>query len=217
MTNEITKTEEKSVVSVGSNRGNRSLTFNNIDEIFRAAKAFSISQFIPRCYQGKPNDIMCALTLGMELGLPPLKSLQSIAVVNGVPCIYGDAQLALVFGSGLLALHKETFEGVEFNDEYAAVCEVKRKGEEESTIQKFTVKDARTAGLWGKVGPWKTHPKRMLKYKVRAFSLRDKFPDVLSGVTHSIEEMEGENMKDVTPKRDQERESIVDQSSELFS
>lgn len=216
MTNEIQ--ENKSAVNIGEFTGGKSLTFNNIDEIYRAAKAFSISQFIPKSYQNKPNDIMCALTLGMELGLPPMKSLQSICVVNGMPCIYGDAQLALVWSSGLLVHHREYYKGTPYNDDFAAVCEIKRKGEEEVTTQEFTVSDAKTAGLWKKSGTWSTHPKRMMKYKIRAFSLRDKFPDVLSGITHSVEEMEGEDMLDITPteKPSTRPDVVIDQSKELF-
>ena len=32
---------------------------------------------------------------GMEIGLPPLASLQHVAVVNGRPTLYGDGQLAV--------------------------------------------------------------------------------------------------------------------------
>jgi hypothetical protein len=38
---------------------------------------------------------MVAIQHGMELGLAPMQALQSIAVINGKPVIYGDAALAL--------------------------------------------------------------------------------------------------------------------------
>lgn len=38
------------------------------------------------------------------------------------------------------------------------------------------------AGLWGKQGPWKTNPRRMLQMRARAFAGRDAVPDVLKGL-----------------------------------
>lgn len=191
--------EEKTQISIGGFNGSRSLMPNTIEEAYRIAAAFSRSDFIPKEYRDKPDNCFTAINLGMEIGLPPMRALQSIAVVNGKPTLYGDAQLALVRGSGLVEVFEETYEGVEGQDSFAAVCKLKRRGDSEVTIEKFTVSDAKKAGLWNKAGPWTTHPKRMMRYKARAFALRDKFADVLLGLTHSAEELQGE-MLDVTPK-----------------
>ena len=75
------------------------------------------------------------------------------------------------------------------------------ESEEETTEERFTIADAKTAGLWSKGGTWKTHPKRMLKYKARAFALRDKFPDALNGM-HMKEEIQPEEMKNITPMQE---------------
>lgn len=180
----------------------RTLVLSTIEDVYRVSKALSASAFVPKSYQGKEGDVkegdvFAAITMGMEIGLPPMRALQSIAVVNGRPCLWGDAHLALVRQSGLLAEFKEYFEGVEGADNYTAVCHVLRKGDKEPTIERFSVRDAQIARLWKKEGTWSTHPKRMLKYKARAFALRDTFPDILMGL-HSVEEMEGE-LIDVNP------------------
>lgn len=188
----------KTQISIGGFNGSRSLMPNNIDEAYRIATAFSRSDFIPKEYRGNADNCFCAINLGMEIGLPPMRALQSIAVVNGKPSIYGDAQLALVRNSGKLTHFKEYYDGEEGKDNFAAVCEIKREGDSEITIEKFSIADAKKANLWGKSGPWTTHPKRMMRYKARAFALRDKFADVLLGLTHSVEEMQGEIL-DVTP------------------
>jgi hypothetical protein len=199
MSKEIQK-QEKPQINISGYSGSKSLMPNTIEEAYRIAQAFSKSNFIPKCYQGKPDDAFAAINLGMEVGLPPMRSLQSIAVVNGTPCVYGDAQLALVKASGQLVLFEETYEGREGEDEFCAVCKLQREGDSEPTIEKFTIQDAKNARLWNKQGTWQTHPKRMLRYKARAFALRDKFADVLLGLTHSVEEMQGE-IKDVTPSK----------------
>jgi hypothetical protein len=54
-------------------------------------------------------------------------------------------------------------------------------------LVKFTVADAKKAGLWGKTGPWTQYPKRMLQMRARGFALRDAFPDVLKGLVTAEE------------------------------
>jgi hypothetical protein len=67
-----------------------------------------------------------------------------------------------------------------------AVCVAKRKGRKPVTA-KFSVEDAKRAGLWGKQGPWSAYPKRMLAMRARGFALRDAFPDVLKGLISAEE------------------------------
>ncbi len=109
--------------------------------------------------------------------------------------MYGDGLLSVVKNSGQLEYIKETLEGdepensnVDFRDDFKAVCLVKREGNDEVRAE-FSVSDAKRAELWTKAGSWKTHPKRMLKYRARAFVLRDEFPDILLGMQHSAEEL----------------------------
>ena len=128
-----------------------------------------------------PEKAMVAIMHGLELGLTPMNALQSIAVINGKPTVYGDGAIGLVRGSGLLEWIEETEEsrpgiGV------TAICRVKRKGEPDPIERTFSESDAKCAGLLGKEGPWKTYPKRMLLMRARAFALRDGFADVLKGV-----------------------------------
>jgi hypothetical protein len=47
---------------------------------------------------------------------------------------------------------------------------------------RFSVEDAKRAGLWGKQGPWTAYPKRMLSMRARGFAIRDCFADVLKGL-----------------------------------
>lgn len=202
MKTEIVEKGKKTQVSISGYSGSKSLVPNNIEEAYRIAAVFSKSSFIPQIYRNKPDDCFAAINLGMEVGLPPMRSLQSIANINGTPCIYGDAQLALVRASGKLIFFEEYYEGTEGQDDFTAVCKLQREGDKNITIEKFSVADAKRAKLWGKAGAWTTHYKRMLRYKPRAFALRDKFPDILLGLTHSIEEMEGEEgFIDIIPSK----------------
>jgi hypothetical protein len=138
------------------------------------------SSMVPRAYQGKPQDILVCVQWGMEMGLAPMQALQNIAVINGKPSVYGDALMALVQASAVCEDVEEFFEG-EGTPNPVAVCVAKRKGRTPVTA-KFSVEDAKRAGLWAKQGPWSAYPKRMLQMRARGFALRDAFPDVLKGM-----------------------------------
>jgi hypothetical protein len=133
------------------------------------------------------EKVMVAILHGLEVGLTPMNALQSIAVINGRPTIWGDGAVGLIRASGLLEYMKEYYEH-EDTPEMKAVCVVKRRGETYPVTTTFSLLDARKADLLGKKGPWQTYPKRMLKMRAR-WALRDTFADVLKGL-HLREEVD---------------------------
>lgn len=175
-----------------------------ISEAIEFSKMLAESQMVPRAYQGKPQDIMVCVQWGMELGLAPMQALQNIAVINGKPSVYGDAMMALVQASPVCEGVDESVEG-EGTPNPVAVCIARRKGRN-PVIVRFSVEDAKRAGLWGKQGPWTAYPKRMLQMRARGFALRDAFPDVLKGLITAEEaqdypdEAKPRQAKDITPR-----------------
>lgn len=159
--------------------GERGIQLRSLEDSYRFASAVLASQLAPTSFK-TPEAVMVAVQYGLELGMTPMKALQSIAVVNGRPTIWGDAALGMVKASGLCEYCKEWTEGD--GEDMVAFVETKRKDEPEPVKTSFSVKDAKIAGLWGKQGPWKQYPQRMLKYRARAFNLRDNFPDVMGGM-----------------------------------
>jgi hypothetical protein len=153
-------------------------------EAIQFSEMLASSSMVPRQYQGKPNDILVCVQWGYEMGLAPMQALQNIAVINGKPSVYGDAALALVQSSPVCEDIEEYLEGE--GQDLTAVCVAKRKGRKPVT-GKFSVDDAKRAGLWGKQGPWTQYTKRMLQMRARGFALRDAFPDVLKGLITSEE------------------------------
>lgn len=137
----------------------------------------------------RSSEAVVAIEHGMSLGMSPAQSMQSIAIINGKPGIYGDAALALVKSTGMLAAHSEKFSGTIKGGDRVCTCNVRRVSKlatgdwvEFEYEQSFSVADAKDAKLWGKQGPWTQYPDRMLKMRARAFCLRDAFPDILKGV-----------------------------------
>jgi hypothetical protein len=172
-----------------------------IDEAWRMASAMARSALVPKAFQNKPEDVLVAITLGAEVGLAPMQALQSIAVINGRPGIWGDGLLALVMASPHYSDHDEYFtvpiadqRREEITEEdlklasTAAVCTFIRKGKATPVTRRFSVADARRAGLLTKAGPWQEYPSRMLRMRARSFAARDAFPDVLRGI-RAIEEL----------------------------
>jgi len=158
----------------------RGLALASFDDAFRFAKMVSASEFAPKDFRGKPESCMLAIQHGSEVGLSPMQSLQSIAVINGRPTIWGDAAMALVQASPACEYVREYLEGE--GDALVAVCEAKRRGYPAPTTVRFSVADAKKAGLWGKSGPWQQYPSRMLTLRARGFALRNAFADALRGL-----------------------------------
>jgi hypothetical protein len=180
------------------------LALASFDDAFRFSKMVAASEFAPKDFRGKPESCMLAIQHGSEVGLSPMQSLQSIAVINGRPTIWGDAALALVVGSHVCEYVTEGVDGE--GDKMVAMCFAKRRGYEKATIVRFSVEDAKKAGLWGKSGPWTQYPKRMLQLRARGFALRDAFPDVLRGL---VTAEEAQDYPQQAPAPEPVREPVV--------
>lgn len=168
------------------------LSCQTFDQALKLAETFSKSAMVPKQYQGNAANCLVAMAYGDSLGMAPLQAMQSVAVVNGVPALYGDGMLALVQASPVFEWIKETVE------DGAAACEVKRRGMA-AVVRLFSIDDAKRAGLWGKAGPWQQYPSRMLQMRARSWALRDAFADVLRGI-QSVEEVRDiPEVIDVTP------------------
>ena len=154
----------------------------SVKEGMELAAWIAKSDLAPRDYKDKPQNVLIAMQMGLEVGLSPMQSIQNIAVINGRPSIWGDSMLALCQN------HRD-FESIDENQSTneKGVCIVKRRGMEPQT-RTFTVEDAKKAGLWGKQGPWQTSPARRLKLRARAFALRDTFADALRGLQSAEEQ-----------------------------
>lgn len=159
------------------------MDFSRIDAAIECCKMISRASFCPKDFRGKPEEVLCAIQYGMEIGLSPMQAIQSIAVINGKPSIYGDGLIGLCLAFPECEDIRETFNEATMT----ATCKVKRRGKTE-VVSSYSKVDAEKAKLWGKVGhngqptPWVTYPKRMLQMRARGFALRDAFADRLKGI-----------------------------------
>ncbi len=70
----------------------------------RAGKA------VPAIYQGNPEGAFMVILAGLELGLTPIRAMQSLVPISGSLAMKADLQLALVRRSGALDFYDEGFE-----------------------------------------------------------------------------------------------------------
>lgn len=165
----------------------------SIEDAWRLARFIAESDMVPKGYKKRPADVLVAIQLGAELGLPPMAALQSIFVANGHPSLYGDGFLAVLLASPHYQDHDEYFlvngERRELlvaadmqRDDTAAVCTFHRVGRARPVTATFSIANAKKAGLWTKAGPWTEYAARMLKLRARGFAGRDCFADVLRGI-----------------------------------
>lgn len=169
------RAEERTPISMGD----RGVKLSSLADAYRFAEAVAKSGLAPKGLD-TPEKVLVALQFGAEAGLAPMASIRSVVVINGMPSWKGDIALALVRQSGLLLSYERGYRGQ--GDDKTAFVTTHRKGDEKPWTTDFSVKDAKTAGLWGKQGPWTNYPNRMLHYRALGFNLRDQFPEVLGGL-----------------------------------
>jgi hypothetical protein len=196
-----------------------------LDEGWRLAQMMAKSDLVPKSFRGKPEDVLVAIQLGTEIGFAPMQALQSIAVINGRPSVWGDGFLALIMGSALYRDHDESYEvdgqrveGLSAEalkkDTTAAVCTFWRRGKPEPVTRRFTVGQAKKAQLLGKDGPWQAYPDRMLLMRARSWAGRDCFPDLLRGIRTAEEALDERETIDVPIVREVKRVSETSEGSD---
>lgn len=149
---------------------------------------------------------------GMEIGVPPMQSVQLLAMINGRITAHSEAVPGLLLAKGFKI--KESWTGVEMADDWTCRIELTRP-DGAVHVGTFSVKDAKRAGLWdqapiktsyGKTKPndssWFRYPQRMLKARALGFAGKDGGADALRGIQirEEVEDMARvANMRDVTP------------------
>lgn len=172
------------------------------DEILTLSNIYFKSGLAPS-HLKNPESIYISFRWAISLNIDPFLGMRDIFVIDNIPTLRTEAAIALVEASGFCENIEQYWEGEKGTDNYTAVCKVKAYGRKEH-ISRFSVADAKLAGLWekktpsGKGSSWVTYRWRMMMYRAVGFALRDVFPHVLRGCKLK-EEVETYNQyKDVT-------------------
>ena len=171
----------------------------DLDQAYRLSVALAKSgDMVPTAFKGKPEQIMAAVIKGMEVGLAPMQALASIAVINGRAVIWGDAIPAMVQRAG----HHIDCELEGEGEKMVAVARLTRGDTGKVVERRFSMADAKRAGLIGKQGPWTQYPQRMLQMRARTWAARDGAADALMGlqVQEEVQDYGPDMARDVTPR-----------------
>lgn len=180
MSTELATTEQAParIITAPVSADDRGLKFADMTEMQRFCTVVVNSQQFKDITT--PEVALIRLQAGLELGLSPIWSLTNIMVTNGRPSVWGDALLGLVLNHPACEDVLETETGTFPNDDYTAVCEVRRKGRA-PIVRTFSIADAKRAKIWQK-NVHDAYPKRMLQMRARSWACRDGFADALRGL-----------------------------------
>lgn len=158
------------------------LAGKTIEQLFEIAERFAATDMVPKQFRGKGADIAVCWAFGASLGINPMQSLTSIAVVNGQPSVWGTAVGALVQAQPDFAdmVERNNFADADKTMDLWAECELQFRSGRAAVVKRYTYKQAVAAGLTGKDN-WKNHPQMMLENRARNWAARVAFPGALKG------------------------------------
>lgn len=145
-----------------------------LDAAMRIAKALCNTSFVPKHFQGKPEETAAAILTGSELGLGPMAALRVFYVINGRPEMYADAKVAILTAHG----HRVWTD--ERTDESVTVSG-RRKGEDRVVTIEMTIEEAKRAG-WTTNATYAKTPKDMLWARAAGRVCKLVAPELLHGI-----------------------------------
>lgn len=141
------------------------------------------TEFVPARLRKRPMAVMACILSGQEAGVGPMQSLRQIFVTDdGKVGMAAELMRSLVLSAG----HEIWAE--ELNNTRATMAG-RRRGQETPSRITWTMDDAKKAGLAGKQN-WSKYPRAMLTARATTELCRLLFPDVIAGISYSLEELE---------------------------
>ena len=173
---------------------NTSITTNDIEV---AIKLGEIAFKSGICKTQSPFAATVAILKGQELGFSPMASLEMVQVIQG------NVGLSPKGAMAIMSAHPEIIEDVkieylytEKGEFFGTSCTIKRKGRAAHT-EKFTLDDARNAGLIRDDSGWKKYPQKMTTWRAVGFAADIVCADLLGGLTRFLIEPELYNVQEI--------------------
>jgi hypothetical protein len=139
------------------------------------------TDFVPKQYRGKLDQIMACIATGRELGIGDMQALRSINVIDGRPSLSAELMVQLA------RRHGHSITG-STGPETATVKGKRADNGDEMTVE-WTLEMAKRAGLVRKDN-WVRYPEAMLWNRAVSQLCRMLFPDVLAGASYTPDELD---------------------------
>lgn len=181
---EVANQERATSVPLGADTSPLVLWAYEARQAAQIATSLAKTSFVPKTMQGKPEDVTAAILAGQELGLPPMASLRSMDIIQGVPALRAHAMRGLIQSKG----HQ-----IRLVESTATRCIMwgRRDGDEEWQKVSWTIDRAKQLGLTSK-GEWTKQPQTMLVARATGEVCRLIAADVLHAVPYTVEELSGD-------------------------
>lgn len=168
------------------------------NELFNFAKEIAQTDFVPKSYRSMPGAVLAAWQKGKEVGLPPMAALESIAIINGRASIHSDGYWSLIINHPMCEEFSELAPH-EIKEKGYAECTIKRRGNSKPIVRRYSLEDAKIAGLLDKDN-WKHYPQTMLMHRARHACGSAALPEATQGLLPAdvARDIEPEP-RDVTP------------------
>lgn len=145
-----------------------------IGDVSKLASMVADTDFIPKALRSKPAAITAAILAGREVGIPPMRALQHLHMVEGRPTMSAEQKRAQALAAGHEIVYLETT---------TARCIVKgrRAGSDQWTTVTWSMDDAKAGKLDGKDN-YRKWPRRMLQARATGELCDLLFPDATGGL-----------------------------------
>jgi len=149
--------------------------------LHQQAKALLVSGLLPKTLK-TPEQVIVVVLKGRELGIPPMQALEQIHIINGKATQSAELMLCQI-------LSKFPDTKITYEERSATRCKmiVQRRGMDPAPFE-WTIGDAKTAQLLGNPS-WQKYPRAMLHARTVSEMARSLFPDAISGVSYTPEEL----------------------------
>lgn len=146
------------------------------------AQALAKTDFVPKDFRGKPDQITAGLIYGREVGVPPVTMMQNMHVINGRVGMYAEHLRAMILAAG----HEYD---IEESTSDRCVISGRRKGSDRWIQHTYSMDQAKLSGDYSKNQNYRTRPVAMLLARASGIMAHAQFPDVIRGMG-AIEELE---------------------------
>lgn len=162
------------------------------DLMQRVSRGLSVSDLVPKQYQGNISNCMIALDMAERMGASPLMVMQSLYVVHGTPSWSAKFLIATVNACGRYSSLRYEWQGEPGSNDYGC----RAWAMEKSTSERLdgiwvTWRMVKAEGWDAKNGSkWRTMPDQMFIYRAASFWVRAYAPELSMGLNTVEEEVE---------------------------
>lgn len=201
--------EPKKAVAIAIPEGQTALAPADHHQLLAFIDRMIEAKAVPKHLENR-LQVLAAWNFAAQLKLPPQPSLRNIAVIEGVPSLFGDLPLSLAQNHKDFKFYREYLIAEDYReicvanqnlgaDILSGVIEIQRKGMAKPATYTFTVHDGVTAGLikwnetagrfmgvkrdgsWKSNSPWTNYTGTMLIRRARGKGVKAHFADALCG------------------------------------